>query len=267
MELEQKSNAVKISAIAVVGLIAVVALLQHAIINAQNQDTISVVGQAKVHPKNDMAIINLGIATFKTATPEEALNQTTQKVAAVEATLDGMNVAKEDRQVTAYTFDTQFNSNSSSTDSGSQDNQKPEIIGYNGFQNIAVKIKGIDADPTLIDKIIAATAKNGVNQVGSVKFLASDIESVKQEARIMAIADAKNKATAMAKSAGLSLGNVSNLIENVKLAPGQGFDENNGSSYDSSSVSFSNSSSPLSTSSNVNITDLVMEVTLDYRVK
>jgi len=98
-----------------------------------------------------------------------------------------------------------------------------------------------------------------------VSFVYSDIEKVKQQAREKAIENAKSKADSMQKIAGVKIGKITSWYENIITSPGQSYPEGN-SSYNSSSVTFTNENSPVSNSTNSQ-TEVIIEVTISYNVR
>ncbi|MCX6704720.1 MAG: SIMPL domain-containing protein, partial [Candidatus Woesebacteria bacterium] len=68
---------------------------------------------------------------------------------------------------------------------------------------------------TKINDLIASSTSFGANMVGGVNFdLSDNLKKEKlQEARDLAITEAKNKASGLAKAAGISLGKIVNVSE------------------------------------------------------
>jgi hypothetical protein len=67
----------------------------------------------------------------------------------------------------------------------------------------------------LLDKITAA----GANRIDGIEFVVSNQEARLDEARRMAVADAKDKADLYARAAGFTLGKVMNLTEESTPSP------------------------------------------------
>jgi uncharacterized protein len=82
------------------------------------------------------------------------------------------------------------------------------VGGYNANQQVVVTVRNIAEQKEAVSKIIAAATKAGINQVNSISFDYSKIDELKQQARLEAITDARTKAQAIAKAAGVKLGKV-----------------------------------------------------------
>lgn len=260
MEEQKSNNPVKIVGIVVLGIVMIFAILQQRFLPSDNE--ITVTGQGRVAVKPDMAELDLSVATLKAATPEDALNQTTQKMEKVKAALTEMGVSEDDQKMTAYAFNPQYDS-STDSDTDTSSNASAKIIGYNGFQQITIKVRGINDNKHLIDSLVERAVKEGANQVGNVKFISSDIEKIKQEAREKAIADAKSKADSMTKMAGVKIDKLKGWTENLITVPNQVYSE--GTSSDNDSVSFPTENNLVSSYTNTQ-QEVVIELAVNFAV-
>jgi uncharacterized protein YggE len=257
-ETNPKKSAVKIVGIIVVGIIILAAVFQKNFLPPE--ETISVTSRGSVPVKLDGAIINLGVATIKAATPEEALKQTSEKIEKIKGVFLEMQIPEKDWQITGYAFDPQFENASTE----GQNNPRSEIKGYNGFQRITVKLSGVDKDPKLVDNFIERMVKEGANKVGVVKFVASNIDALKKEAREKSVQAAKEKALALEKILGIKLKGVSSLSENEVAVPGE-IDQYY---YDNNPISFANSTDQVTANPSINSrAEVIMETTLDYHFR
>lgn len=164
----------------------------------------TVTGEGKVSLSPDMATLNAGVtaqgATVKAA--QDSLNAAINKVAdAVKA----VGVDAKDIKTSNYSINPNYNY---------QFNPQ-RIVGYTASSNLLIKVKNIDKVNAVID---AATAA-GANQVGGVTFDVSDKTKAENEARTLAVADAKAKAENAAKVAGFKLGRLVNYDENFGGQP------------------------------------------------
>jgi uncharacterized protein YggE len=98
-----------------------------------------------------------------------------------------------------------------------------KVSGYSANQQLSIKIMGIDKDQNLVSNAIASASKAGANQVAGIKFDVSNLNDLKQEARIKAIADAKAKSANIASVAGVRLKKVIGWYENIIKAPDGAF--------------------------------------------
>lgn len=262
--------AVKIVGLLVVGAVLVVAFLKDTTtFNQTTEDTIQVIGVGKMPIKPDAALINLGVLTIKADTPEAAIAQTSEKLSKVGAALDALGIPMENRQMTGYVVSPRYSDPAFATDGTNLNaNKAPSIDGYTSSEQITVRVSNIADDPEAVNKVITAAAKVGVNQVGEVKFIATNVESVKQEARLQAMADAKEKAQKMATAAGLKLEGISTWSEDFRSLPGQSYAKD---SYGYGSTPQEGATVPTPPSSVVVLQpgqlDVVVELNVTYRVK
>ena len=253
----------KIVALLVLGAVVIVGFLKDTDIFTRSSDTIQVIGQGKVPVRPDAVMINLGVTTIKADTPESAIQQTSEKLEKVGSALDALGISAENRQVTGYVLSPRYK-DVAAIDPSKAD-ATPSIDGYTCSQQITVRIPGVGDDKEMVNKVIIAVAKEGANQIGEVKFLATNAESLKQQARLQAVADAKDKAQKMAEVAGVKLGSISNWYENVISAPGQSYPQSSYSGPDPQTVQ-----NPAPAGIIVlepGQLDMIVEVTVSYSVK
>jgi uncharacterized protein YggE len=81
-------------------------------------------------------------------------------------------------------------------------NGEQKFIGYQAKVSMRIELKDLDG----IDEIVTGLVEAGVNEIQSITFETTRLEAIQSEARAMAIADAKEKATEYCKSAGVALG-------------------------------------------------------------
>jgi len=191
-----------ISIILIAGIV-VVSILRDRIVN-QQQWTINFVGQGKIDYTPDIANINIGVQIDKKEKAEDALKELNQKTTDIFKAIEEVGIAKENIQTQNYSLYPQYDI----IDGVS----KP--AGYNANQVVVVRIKNIDKDPDLASKVISVATKAGANQVNGISFEPSNLESLKQEARIKAIEDARQKAVETAGVLGVKLGKLVNWWEN-----------------------------------------------------
>ena len=89
------------------------------------------------------------------------------------------------------------------------------VGGYNANQQLTVKITDYDKNLGNLNQVIAAASKAGANQILNLSFDASNLSDLKQQARVKAIADAREKSGALAAAAGVELKNIANWWENL----------------------------------------------------
>src|ERR1700687_5706940 len=99
----------------------------------------------------------------------------------------------------------------------SSDNQNDAnpIIGYRASTTVRVTVRQIDQVGAVLDAAVAA----GANQIYGITFGLNDSEPLLAQARDKAILNAKAKAEAMAKTAGIKLVKIVNISESFTGGP------------------------------------------------
>ena len=117
-------------------------------------------------------------------------------------------VKKEDIKTSSYNVEPMYQYyNCNSRDGGVC--PPPQIVGYTVRQSVEVKLR----DFALIGELLSGVVQNGANSVSQMRFTIDDIEEVRQEARIKAVAKAQEKAKNLAKAAGFTLGKILSIDE------------------------------------------------------
>ncbi len=157
-------------------------------------------GEGKVFVTPDIAKVTLGIEESGTSlkTVQNAVNT---KSNTLTDELKKMGIAESDIKTTSYNVYPQRDFTSSTQ----------RITGYQVSINYEVTIKDFDK---VNDVMVAATAA-GANIVGNVSFDLKDETKLEKmnEARVKAVAAAKDKAEGLSKAAGITLGSIINVSE------------------------------------------------------
>jgi uncharacterized protein YggE len=85
----------------------------------------------------------------------------------------------------------------------------PELIGYTVNHQLSILVKKLDQAGVVMDDLV----KDGANQVNGITFAVKDTQKLLDEARKLAIADARRKAEIYAAGAGVKLGKVLRISE------------------------------------------------------
>lgn len=181
-----------------------VAILRDRIVNQQFR-AITVTGQGKISYNPDIAVVTLGVQIDKAVKAEEALNQLNNKVDGIIKAVRSQGISEENIQTQNYSLYPQYDY---------KDNIST-VSGYNANQQLIIKIVDYDKNPGRLNSVIAAASKAGANQINNLAFDAANMNDLKQQARIAAIADAKSKSDSLAQAAGVKLENISGWYENL----------------------------------------------------
>jgi len=168
------------------------------------QRTISISGEGKVTAIPDIAMVNLGLETERTdVTQAQDINSRTMNE--LLSKLKALGIAAEDIQTTNYNIYPRYD-----WKDGIQ-----ILRGYIVSQNVTVKIRKTDK----IDQVLRIAGELKLNQIGGLTFGIDQPEIYKQEARIKALENAKEKADELAKVMGVKLGKVVSFSESENYFP------------------------------------------------
>ena len=162
------------------------------------RNTITVSGEGKVTAIPDIATLDLGTSIEK-GTVAEAQKENTRIMNDLIAKLGGFGVDKKDIQTTNYTIYPVYD----------YLDGRSKLRGYTVTQNVHVKVRDLDK----LGDIISAAGTAGANQVGGINFTIDEPEALKEQARIEALRNAKDKADALAKVVGVRLRRVVSFEE------------------------------------------------------
>ncbi|MBI3792211.1 MAG: SIMPL domain-containing protein [Gemmatimonadetes bacterium] len=162
---------------------------------ATPQVVVSGRGEVRVTP--DRALLSLTVETRRpTAAAASQENARLQRL--VFDTLRAAGIAAVDLSTTDYSVAPEQRWN--------QQKQQSELLGYIVRNTIRVRILNLE----LVGRVIDAALSKGSNQVSSLEFSASNVESSRRQALALAVEQARADAEVMAKAAG---GSIAGLLE------------------------------------------------------
>jgi uncharacterized protein YggE len=186
-------------------IIVLSAILRDRIVSQQFRQ-VTAIGQGKVSYSPDIASINLGVQLDKVPNATKGLEDLNKKIAEIIKVVTEQGVAVEDIQTQNYVLypliETNYQNISTTT-------------GYNISQQLIVRVKDYDTNPDRLNLIISLASKAGANQISNLFFDSTKMNQLKQEARIQAIKDAKEKGLVLAQTAGEKINNIGSWYENV----------------------------------------------------
>lgn len=160
-----------------------------------------VTGEGKVFVTPDVAIVTVGIQETSTSliAVQESVNKKSQ---ALVSAIEKLGINKEDIRTTSYNLYPQYDYLTSTTN---------RITGYQISTNYQIKVKDFEK----VNEVLTTATGVGANAIGSVSFEVND-ETEKErlnEARELAVKEAKTKAEGLSKAAGINLGKIINISE------------------------------------------------------
>ncbi len=158
--------------------------------------TISGHGEVRLQP--NVAYITIGVHTDGSDVAQ-AVSANADKVASVMQALTTAGVAQEDIQTSNFSVYTSQNYNPAT---GLND-----LANYSVDNQVNVTARDLTQLGQLLDKAVSA----GANNIWGVTFDLADKTAAQAQARDMAVNDAKDQASALATTAGISLGAITSM--------------------------------------------------------
>lgn len=168
---------------------------------------IALTGHGEVRMAPDLASINVGVLS-QAATAAEALAANGVSMNAIFASLKAAGIAEKDMQTSNFMVQPRYDYNN-------QNNQPPKLIGYDVSNNVTVTVRKIETLGSVLDQVV----KSGSNVVNGIQFSITRPEVAQDEARKLALADARHKAEIYATAANVKLGNILTLSEGTVFQP------------------------------------------------
>jgi uncharacterized protein YggE len=156
---------------------------------------VSVVGQGIVLAQPDVARVTLGVDVFDQSLAT-AQSTAANNMAAVVSKLKADGIADSDIQTVSYNVAPQY-------DQGNNQNQ-PTLRGYDVQNMVQVRTTNVSGLGSLLDDVVSV----GATRIFGINFEASDMESLKNQARDQAMANAQAKAQQLARDSNVTLGKV-----------------------------------------------------------
>ncbi|MFH0928157.1 MAG: SIMPL domain-containing protein [bacterium] len=164
----------------------------------QIRHTITISAEGKVVTAPDIATLQVGLITEGTRVAEVQA-ENSKKFNAVLELMKGVGVKEEDLKTSSYNLSPKYD----------YEGGKSILAGYIIDQQVQVKIR----DLSLVNAVLDKAGQSGANSIGGLNFTLDNRETVENQARVEAIAKAKDKAVRMSREAGFKLGKLVNFSE------------------------------------------------------
>ena len=170
------------------------------VLSQQKGEPMIVQGTGKSFVTPDIAKVTVGIEESGQAL-KQVQDSVNKKSKSLTNTLKGLGIDEKDIKTTSYNLYPQFDYTTTTQ----------RIMGYQVSITYEITIKDFDK----VNEVLATITNAGANTVGGISFEVNDKTKKEklQEAREMAVAEAKEKAEGLAKAAGVTLGKVINISE------------------------------------------------------
>jgi len=162
--------------------------------------TVAATGSVAVEP--DMAHIATGVVS-EADTAREALQLNSAAMKKVIDGLKGAGIDAKDIQTVGFNVEPRYQQG--------KDGRPPEINGYRVVNQVRIAVRDLGKLGELLDQTVSL----GANQAGGISFEVSQAETLKDEARRQAVANAYRRAQLFATAAGARVGRVLSIAEDV----------------------------------------------------
>lgn len=173
-------------------------------------NTISVMGTGDAVAIPDIGSFSVSV-TKEAKTVAEAQKLMTNVMNPIIEALKKNNIAEKDIKTESYDINPKYEYHAVDCDPGNYCPSSQVFTGYEVTESILVKVRDISKAGDILNTVGAL----GATTVGGVSFSVDNTDSVKADARNIAIDAAKKKAGDLSKSLGVSLVRIVNFSENT----------------------------------------------------
>jgi uncharacterized protein len=194
-----------IAAVATLMLLAVAPAFSE---DAKLTRTISISGHGEVSAVPDHAVINIGVIS-SAPTAREALDANTKAMSELMALLKKAGIEAKDLQTSNFSVGPRYSYDNNNS------GQPPKIVGYDVNNMLMVNVRKVAELGELLDVAVSS----GSNLINGITFSVAKPEAMLDEARKIAVADARRKAEIYASAGGFALGEVLTVTEGTAVGP------------------------------------------------
>ena len=176
--------------------------------------SMQITGHGEIKAAPDTAFVTSGV-TSQGNTAKEALDLNNADMQKLIETLKAAGIASEDIQTSGFSVSPNYVYSDARDQNGYQ--LPPKIVGYTVSNGVTVQVRDLTKLGAVLDQAVTV----GANQVSGITFAVDDPSELYNEARKLAFADARGKAELYADAAGVELGALQLISEQVNYAPPQ----------------------------------------------
>ncbi len=181
---------------------------QQAFEERSSAPVLSVVGHGKVAAMPDVVDINIGVVS-QGPTAKEALRSNSEAMEGLHKVLKERGVASKDVETTQIQVSPVYSHPDPRRPMPVGEEFVPKVTGYRVTNAVEVTVRDIAKLGDMLDAVVGA----GANQVTGIAFRIEKSEQLLDQARKLAMADAKRKAELLAGEAGVVLGPARQICE------------------------------------------------------
>ncbi len=166
--------------------------------------TVTASGQVAAEP--DQARITSGVAT-EAATASQALARNSEEMKKVIDGLKSEGIEAKDIQTTSFRVEPRY--------TRPREGEAAAIDGYRVVNQVEIIARNLDRLGEILDRLVSL----GANEMAGLSFEVSQAETLRDEARKEAVANAKRRAELYAAAAGAEVGEVLTIQEGGEMGP------------------------------------------------
>ncbi len=179
-------------------------------------NTISVSGKGEIFAVPDIAQFTVGV-TKESKDVKTAQKEATEKMNDIIAYLKSAGIEERDIKTINYSANPKYEWIQPPCRPGEYcGNGQSKLVGFTVSQTIQVKVR---KDTDKASDVLGEAGARGATEIGSLEFINDDEDALKADARKEAIADAKQKADALARELGVSIVRVVGFSEDGGYQP------------------------------------------------
>ena len=194
------------------GVLGAAAVAQPVDAAPRQERVLAVVGEGTVRGLPDMAAITLGVVS-EAPSAQEALTANTASMTRIIDALKSQGIDARDLQTSNFSVEARYSQ--PPRDWNGTDPFEPKIVGYTVRNHLTLRIRQLDRVGALLDEVITL----GANSISGPTFSVAAASELEDQARRAAMRDAIRKGELYAEAAGVALGPIARIEENVTQWP------------------------------------------------
>lgn len=169
------------------------------IVTTTKTTELAVVGEGKIEVIPDTVYIDAGITVTDAKNVEEAQKTLDEVNNKIISAMKALGIDKGDIKTSNYSIYPNYQ----------YKEDVSRISGYNGNATVTIKVR----DAKLASQVMTKATEAGANQIHGTRFVVDKPEKYREEARSVAIENAKSQAEKLAQKLGIRLGKIVNMVE------------------------------------------------------
>ena len=166
----------------------------------QPETTVSISATGVVEKEPDIAVMTTGVQT-EAKTAAQAVAENARRMSSVFDAVEAAGIAKKDMQTSNFSLSPRYDYSSRGA--------PPRVTGYTASNQLSITVRDLDNLGETMDALISA----GSNTFNGVRFALDDPSDAKDEARRLAMTEARERAELYADAAGLKVKRIVTISE------------------------------------------------------